>query len=117
MNYDKEFITALAHGDAVANEQLAKLPTTMKMSIALEVDRVRQERGIVSQTAGFSIYEEKPVQDRDEAIAETIKRMMDQKRQAEEERQKKHEEFVKKQVEHAIERSRLGLPSQKPRIR
>lgn len=113
MTYDKDFILALAHGDSGANAQLAKLPTSMKMSIAIEVDKIRQEQNIVPQNAGFRIYEEKPQQDRDEAVAESIKRMLEQKRQAEEESRKRHEAYVKKQVEYAIERSRLGLPSHK----
>lgn len=113
MTYDKDFILALAHGDNGANEQLAKLPTSTRMGIAIEVDKIRQEQNIVPQNAGFRIYEEKPQQDRDEAVAESIKRMLEQKRQAEEESRKRHEEHVKKQVEYAIERSRLGLPAHK----
>lgn len=113
MTYDKDFILALAHGDSGANAQLAKLPTSMKMSIAIEVDKIRQAQNIVPQNAGFRIFEEKPQQDRDEAIAESIKRMLEQKRQAEEESRQRHEAFVKQQVERAIERSRLGLPAHK----
>lgn len=113
MTYDKDFILGLAHGDAGANSQLAKLPTSMKMSIAVEVDRVRKEQNIVPQSAGFSIYEEKAVEDRDAAVAETIKRMVEQKRRVEEEARERNEELVKKQVEQAIQRSRLGLPAHK----
>lgn len=113
MEYSKEFINAIAHGDKEATETLSKLPLTMRMGVAMEVDKIRQEQGIVPQNAGFSVYEQKSAEDRDAGVAESIKRMLDQKRQAEEESRKRHEAYVEKQVKSAIERSRLGLPSQK----
>lgn len=116
MEYSKEFVNAIAHGDKEATETLRSLPLTMRMGVAMEVDKIRQEQGIVPQNAGFSVYEEKPMQDRDEAVAESIKRMLDQKRQAEEESRKRHEAYVKQQTEMAIQRSRLGLPSKTIRL-
>ncbi|WP_214781013.1 hypothetical protein, partial [Exiguobacterium sp. s22] len=84
MEYSKEFVNAIAHGDKEASEQLSKLPLTMRMGIAMEVDRVRSEKGIVPQNAGFSVYEERSMQDRDEAVAESIRKSLEQKRKNEE---------------------------------
>lgn len=112
MEYSKEFINAIAHGDKEATETLRSLPLTMRMGVAMEVDKIRQEQGIVPQNAGFSVYEQKPMQDRDEAVAESIRKSLEQKRKNEEERRKRHEAYVEKQVKSAIERSRLGLPAQ-----
>lgn len=117
MEFDEQFLLALAHGEKEAMDELAKMPTTVKMGIALTVDEIRKEKGIVPQTTGYKVFAEQPVRDYDAEIAESIRKSLEAKRQAEEERQKRHEEYVKKQVEQAIQRSRLGLPSQPALLR
>lgn len=117
VNYDEQFLMALAYGEKEAMDELAKMPTTVKMGIALTVDEIRKQKGIVPQTTGYKVFAEQPVRDYDAEIAETIRKSLEAKRQAEEERQKRHEEYVKKQVESAIQRSRLGLPSQPALLR
>lgn len=117
VNYDEQFLMALAYGEKEAMDELAKMPTTVKMSIALTVDEVRKEKGIVPQTTGYKVFAEQPVRDYDAEIAESLRKSLEAKRQAEAERQKRHEEYIKKQVEQAIQRSRLGLPSQPALLR
>jgi hypothetical protein len=110
MEFNKELITALAHGDAQAHEQIKSLPLTVQMGLGIEVDKMRREQNIIPMSNGFSIYEQPKSSYYDDeqlgqALAERNKRI----REAEERQIKIQEEMLEKEVKARAERARARL--------
>lgn len=108
--FNQELVKALAHGDAQAHDQIKTLPTSVRMALGIEVDKMRREEQIVPMSNGFSIYEKKKSSFFDEeavgnALAERLKREKEQQ-EAQEKAQKEHLEKV---IKYRVERARLGL--------
>ena len=111
MEFNKELITALAHGDAAAHEQIKDLPLHVRMSLGNAVDQLRRDENIVPMNNGFSVYEQKKsAYVDDDAVREAMQRRMDIERQNREFQEKAREEFIKEQTRLAVERGRTGLP-------
>ncbi|MDR4946511.1 hypothetical protein [Neobacillus cucumis] len=110
--FSKELIRALANGSKEAYEEIKNLPLALRMAIGVEVDKLKREENIVPMDggAGFSIYEQKKSNYvDDDAVRESMQRMMDIRKENEERAEKAREEFIKEQTRHAVERARSGL--------
>jgi len=111
-NYNREFLKRLAMGDEEAYAEANKLPLRERMAIGIAVDQLRREENIVPADGGkMSIYEEKKSKFvDDDAVKESMQKMMEQRKENEERQEKAREEFIKEQTRQAVERARSGLP-------
>ncbi|WP_255286631.1 hypothetical protein [Bacillus sp. AFS076308] len=112
MEFSKELIRALANGSKEAYEEIKNLPLAVRMAIGVEVDKLRRDENIVPMDGGgFSIFEQKKSKYvDDDAVRESMQRMMDIRKENEERAEKSREEFIKEQTRQAVERARSGLP-------
>ncbi|MEH7339209.1 hypothetical protein [Priestia megaterium] len=111
MEFNKELITALAHGDAQAQEQIKTLPTSVRMALGLAVDQLRRDENIIPMNGGFSVFEQKKSSYvDDDAVREAMQRRMDIERENRERQEQAQEAFIAEQTRLAMERSRAGLP-------
>lgn len=109
-NFNLELIRSLAFGDKEAHEQIKDLPLPQRMALGVAVNDLREAEGIIPMNNGLSIYEESDSKKADyDAIAESMKRMMDQQRENEEHAQRIKEEHMQKEIEYRTQRSRAGL--------
>lgn len=112
VKFNQELITALAHGNAQAFEQIKNLPSVTRMSIGLEVDKLRQEKNIVPMNNSLSIYAEqkKSSYTNAEDIGRVLAANIKAEKEREEEKERVRHEQLKKEVEYKVSRARIGLP-------
>lgn len=109
--FNKELVKALAHGDAAAHEQIKNLPTSVRMALGLEVDKLRRDENIVPMNGGFSVFEQKKSSYvDDDAVREAMRQRMEIERKNREFQEQAKEKFIAEQTRMAVERARLGLP-------
>ena len=111
MEFNRELIMALAHGDKQAYEQIKTLPSVTRVSIGLEVDKVRQEKAIVPMSNGFSIYEEqkKSSYTNAEDIGKILAANIQAEKEREAEKERVRQEQLEKEVKYKVSRARAGL--------
>lgn len=111
MEFNEELITALAHGDKNAYEAIQDLPSVTRVSIGLEVDKLRQEKRIVPMSAGFSVYGEprKSSYSDPEEVGKILAANIKAQREREEAQEKSKQEHMRKVIEYRVQRSRAGL--------
>ncbi|MFD4058793.1 hypothetical protein [Streptomyces californicus] len=110
MEYSNELVLALAHGSKEAEEQIKSLPTTVRMGLALEVEKVRREKQIVPMSNGFSLYEQPKSSYYDDeqlglALADRNRRL----KEAEAKREKDRQEFAEMIAKEQTARARARL--------
>lgn len=89
-NFNPEFITRLAIGNAV--------------------DELRRKENIVLMSSGMSIYEQKKSSYvDDDAVREAMHQSMEIEKANRERQEKARKEFIKEQNRQAVERARGGL--------
>lgn len=108
--FNPEFIKRLAMGDDEAFEEIKGLPITERMSIGSAVEELRRTENIVPMSSRMSIYEEKVSSYDEDGVAEAMRIRMEQEKAAQEQAEKRREEFIAKQTRLAVERARGGLP-------
>ncbi|MEH7144754.1 hypothetical protein [Priestia megaterium] len=111
MEFNQELITALAHGDKTAYETIKDLPSVTRVSIGLEVDKLREEKGIVPSSTGFSVYGEpkKSSYSDPEEIGKILVANIQAEKEREEAQEKAKRDHLRKVVEYRVQRSRAGL--------
>ncbi len=111
MEFNQELITALAHGDKNAYEAIQDLPSVTRVSIGLEVDKLRQEKDIVPMNTGFSVYGEpkKSSYSDPEEVGKILAANIKAQKEREEAQEKAKQNHLRKVVEYRVQRSRAGL--------
>src|SRR5690242_12171164 len=105
MEFNQELITALAHGEKNAYEAIKDLPSVTRVSIGLEVDKLRQEKGIVPMNTGFSIYGEakKGSYSDPEEVGKILAANIKAQREREEAQEKAKQDHLRKVVEYRVQ--------------
>ncbi len=110
MKHNPDFIKRLAMGDETAFEEIKDLPLLARMSIGSAVDEMKRTENIVTVNNGMSVYEQrKSNYVDDEAVRESMQKMMDQQKENRELAKAATEKAIAEQTRQAVERSRAGL--------
>lgn len=111
MNYNEELVKRLANGEEKANEEIQKMPPSVKLGLGLAAQDFKRKNEVVITEEGFTLYEKKKTvhvssDDLGQAITNRIKVEDDEKKRQEQIRQ----ERLEKEAKQIAERLRAGLP-------
>lgn len=109
--FNQELVARLAHGDNEAHKEIESLPSTTKLSLGMAVEdyRIKNNVGPISKSW---LYEGDSQSESvsDDGLKDSMQRLIDERKQKEEEKERFSQDAIKNHIEKMTARSRSGLP-------
>lgn len=110
MEFNPELVKALAQGDDTAYEEIKSLPIEVRMSLGIEIDKLRREESIVPMESGMSLYvKQKSKYQDDNEVGNALATMIQREKDAKALQEKIRQEHIEKEVKYKVSRARAGL--------